>query len=253
MLSQEWPGLLCNIPDDARPNVSVTALTSTFFILEWTLPQTAMGNGISTAAFNVQFDSGSPSPRTSPLVVDSTLITITGTIVVRVQPVFSMPVLDSSNTAAVLSVTIPSPDNGKYHQPKKWHSVVLLWVHSIPLCYKHFLYLAVQPILNRNSSFSEAGNVTVSWPLPTTTMFLEGYLVTYNVTNLVSGSVVTSISDVTVAMPRISIDACPYCLVVVDVDAFYGSNKRAPLLLTSRYITRQARKLCCVSCKEWPW
>ncbi len=112
----------------------------------------------------------------------------------------------------------------------------------------------MEPILkNSMSSFSEvAQNVTVTWPLPTTTMFLEGYFVTYNVTNLVSGALVTSETD-PVTMRSLSITTCPYCEVVVDVVANYSSNNRAPLLQTSRFTTGQTRTLGFVTSKEWGW
>ncbi len=65
----------------------------------------------------------------------------------------------------------------------------------------------------------------------------------YNVTNLVSGALVTSETDDFVTMRSLSINTCPYCEVLVDVVANYGSNKRAPLLQTSRFTTGQTRTL----------
>ncbi len=107
------------IVDDARPTIMTTVLTSSFFILEWTAPPTATGNGISMPRYLLSFNGGSLDMRTTPFVVDAGTITITGTINVLIQPNYTMPIFMGSNAAAVLPVTIPSPDNGKYHQSKK--------------------------------------------------------------------------------------------------------------------------------------
>ncbi len=107
------------IVDDARPTIMITVLTSSFFILEWTAPPTATGNGISTPTYCVNINGGGLVTTPTPFVVDSGVIPITGTINVLIQPNYTKPVFLESNAAAVLLVTIPSPDNGKYHQFKK--------------------------------------------------------------------------------------------------------------------------------------